>query len=317
MSALLAIAGLVLLVVGGDFLVKASVGLSFKLKLSKLVIGMTVVSFATSAPELIVSMQSAFKGHPDLALSNVVGSNIANIALVLGLTAIITPLFVDREFFKVNWPMMLLVSVLLYFFLQNDLVLSRIEGGILFAMLVAFIAILVIRARKLHKTAPEEVDESLEKAPNWKLFVWLLIGIVALWYGSKLLIDAAVKIATYYGVSENLIGVSMVAFGTSIPELAASIIAALKKEKAISLGNLIGSNIFNIGSVLGITALIKPIEVQDKVLIQNDIFWMIGIAAVLVPMALVIKKNKLSRFEGLLLVASYITFMYLKFAPNP
>lgn len=312
MSSVSAIIGLVLLVIGGELLVRASVGLSFKLKLSKLVIGMTVVSFATSAPELIVSMQSAFDGHPDLALSNVVGSNIANIALVLGITALITPLFVDLEFFKINWPKMMLASLLLYFFLQNDLVLSRFEGGVLFVLLLLFIVVLVNRARKLHKTAPEDIDDSLEQASNSKLAVWLVLGGTSLWYGSSLLIDGAIDIATHFGVSENLIGVSMVAFGTSIPELAASIISALRKEKAISLGNLIGSNIFNIGSVLGITAMIKPIHLKDLQLLNNDIFWMIGIAGGLVVLALLPERNKLSRIEGFLLVASYIGFIYLK-----
>ncbi|HIP49731.1 MAG TPA: calcium/sodium antiporter [Lutibacter sp.] len=312
MSIVYAIIGLILLVIGGELLVRASVGLSFKLKLSKLVIGMTVVSFATSAPELIVSMQSAFDGHPDLALSNVVGSNIANIALVLGITVMITPLYVDLEFFKLNWPKMMLASLLLYFFLQNDLVLSRIEGLILFILLIVFIIVLIHRARKLHITAPDDLDDSLEKTSNAKLLIWLVLGGAALWFGSKLLIDGAIEIATTFGVSENVIGVSMVAFGTSIPELAASVIAALRKEKAISLGNLIGSNIFNIGSVLGITAMIMPIQLKDTILLENDIFWMLAIALVLVPMALFPTRNKLSRFEGLLLFSAYIGFISLK-----
>jgi len=247
-----------------------------------------------------------------LALSNVVGSNIANIALVLGITVMITPLFVDLEFFKLNWPKMMLVSLLLYFFLQNDLVLSRMEGFILFALLVAFIIILIHRARKLHISAPDDVDDSLEKTSNTKLFIWLVLGGAALWYGSKLLIDGAIEIATKFGVSENVIGVSMVAFGTSIPELAASVIAALRKEKAISLGNLIGSNIFNIGSVLGITAMIQPIHLKDTILLENDIFWMLAIAAILVPMALLPIRNRLSRFEGFILFSAYIGFIYLK-----
>lgn len=313
MSILYAIIGLILLVIGGELLVRASVGLSFKLKLSKLVIGMTVVSFATSAPELIVSMQAAFEGHPDLALSNVVGSNIANIALVLGITAIISPLFVNMEFFKINWPKMMLASLLLYFFLQNDLVLSRFEGGILLLLLIIFVVILIYRARKLHLSAPEDIDETLKHTSNYKLALWLVSGGVALWFGSKLLVNGAIDIAVLFGISENVIGVSMVAFGTSIPELAASVIAALRKEKAISLGNLIGSNIFNIGSVLGITALIKPIQVLDSQLLSNDIWWMIAIATILVPMALLPKRNKLSRIEGIILFSGYVAFIYLKF----
>ncbi len=313
MSIVNAIIGLVLLVIGGELLVRASVGLSFKFKLSKLVIGMTVVSFATSAPELIVSLQSALDGHPDLALSNVVGSNMANIGLVLGLTAIITPLFVDLEFFKINWPMMMLVSVLLYFFLQNDLVLSRWEGILLFALLIVFTIALIYRARKLHRAAPEDVDESLSKVGYPKLMLWLILGGITLWLGSDRLIEGAISIAQHFGMSENLIGISMVAFGTSIPELAASVIAAFRQEKAISLGNLIGSNIFNIGSVLGITSIMMPIHVLDKQLLTNDIYWMIGIAAILVPMALLPTRNKLSRIEGFVLVVSYSLFIYLKF----
>jgi len=314
MSVFYIVLGLVLLVVGGDLLVRSSVSLSFKLKLSKLVIGMTVVSFATSAPELIVSMQSAFSGHPDLALSNVIGSNIANIALVLGVTAMITPLIVDIEFFKINWPKMMFASLLLYFFLQNDGILSRIEGGFLFVSLVVFVIIIIYRARKLHKSAPETIDDSLKETPNYKIILWLIVGGVALWFGSDLLVKGATDIAIVLGVSERVIGVSMVALGTSIPELAASVIAALKKEKAISLGNLIGSNIFNIGSVLGLTALIKPIHLIDDQLLHNDIFWMMAIATILVPLALIPKRYSISRFEGFLLFGSYVTFIYLSFA---
>jgi len=314
MSVLYIIAGLLLLVVGGELLVRSSVSLSFKLKLSKLVIGMTVVSFATSAPELIVSMQAAFGGSPDLALGNVIGSNIANIALVLGITAIISPLFVDLEFFKINWPKMMISSIILYWFLKNDSILSRIEGGILFAMLVLFVFIIIYRTRKLHKSAPESVDDSLKDTKNYLILTWLALGGFALWYGSILLVDGAKIIALELGVSEAVIGVSIVAFGTSVPELAASIIAALRKEKAISLGNLIGSNIFNIGSVLGITALIKPIQVLEKQLLDKDIFWMLGIAAILVPLALFPKRNRISRWEGFILIGMYISFIYLSFA---
>ena len=161
MSVFLVIAGLALLVVGGDFLVRASVGLSFKLKISKLVIGMTVVSFATSAPELLVSLQAALDGVSDIALGNVIGSNIANIGLVLGITAIISPLSVDKDFYKLNWPMMMLASFVLYFFLKNDLVLTAIEGVIMFLALIAFLVILIRSSRKSTKANIEEVDEAL------------------------------------------------------------------------------------------------------------------------------------------------------------
>lgn len=313
MSIFFIIAGFLLLVVGGEFLVRSSVGLSFKLKLSKIVIGMTVVSFATSAPELIVSLQAALDGHPDLALSNVIGSNIANIALVLGLTAIISPLIVDKDFYKMNWPMMLISSIAIYYFLWNDNVLSRMEGFILLTSLIVFIYFMIKVSRKNAEDEDGNVDEALRETSNIKIAIWLLIGGLALWGGSELLVKGAVEIATKLGVSERVIGVSMVALGTSVPELAASIIAALRKEKAISLGNLIGSNIFNITSVLGLTSIIMPIEVLDKGLLNNDIIWMLAIAVLLLPLVFLPKKLEISRLKGLVLFGGYIVFIYLSF----
>ncbi|MGB5461865.1 MAG: calcium/sodium antiporter [Aureibaculum sp.] len=314
MSIFYLIAGLLFLVVGGEFLVRSSVGLSFKLNLSKLVIGMTVVSFATSAPELIVSLQAALDGHPDLALSNVIGSNIANIALVLGLTAIISPLTVDRDFYKMNWPVMVLLSFVLFFFLKNDNLLNRLEGVILFISLIIFVYFMIKISRKNNVNNDEgEIDEALRETSNMKIFIWLVLGGVALWGGSELLVKGAVDIASKLGVSERVIGVSMVALGTSVTELSASIIAALRKEKAISLGNLIGSNIFNIASVLGLTAMIMPINVIDKGLLSNDIIWMIAISTLLLPLIFIPKKLEISRFKGLVLFLAYLIFIYLSF----
>jgi len=314
MSIFYLIAGFSLLVVGGEFLVRSSVGLSFKLNLSKLVIGMTVVSFATSAPELIVSLQAALEGHPDLALSNVVGSNIANIALVLGITAIISPLTVDKDFYKMNWPVMILLSVVLYFFLKNDNVLSRIEGSLLFFSLIVFVYFMIKISRKnAVNDDNKDIDEALRETSNIKIFIWLIVGGVALWGGSELLVKGAIDIASKLGVSERVIGVSVVALGTSVPELAASVIAALRKEKAISLGNLIGSNIFNIASVLGLTSIIMPIQVLDRGLLSNDIFWMIAISAILLPLIFIPRKLELSRLKGLILFSAYIIFIYSSF----
>lgn len=313
MSIFYVLTGFFLLVLGGEYLVRSAVGLSFKLNLSKIIIGMTVVSFATSAPELIVSLKAALQGHPDLSLSNVVGSNIANIALILGLTAIISPLDVDRDFYKMNWPMMVLVSIALYFFLWNDELLSRFEGLILFVSLIVFIYLMIRLSRKGGPVEIEEVDETLSKTSGFKIGVWLFIGGVALWGGSELLVMGAVDIATKLGVSERVIGVSVVALGTSIPELAASVVASLKKEKAISLGNLIGSNIFNIASVLGLTALVSPIHVLDKKLLTGDIFWMLAIAVGLLPLVFVPPKLKVNRVKGLILFVAYVIFIYLSF----
>ncbi|MAB47838.1 MAG: hypothetical protein CMC05_04320 [Flavobacteriaceae bacterium] len=313
MSVFYVVAGLALLVIGGDFLVRASVGLSFKLKISKLVIGMTVVSFATSAPELLVSLQAALDGVTDIALGNVIGSNIANIGLVLGITAIISPLAVDRDFYRLNWPMMMLVSFALYYFLKNDELLSALEGGILFAALIVFLVILIRSSRKSIKANLDEVDDALAEVSNFKIVAWLLIGAAGLYFGSEWLVKGAKQLASAVGVSDYAISVTVIAIGTSVPELAASVIAALKREKAISLGNLIGSNIFNIASVLGLTAIIKPIAVNPKTpeILSTNIFWMIAFAAILVPLILVPKRFEIDRLKGMLLFGAYMIFIFL------
>lgn len=315
MSILYIFLGLILLVVGGEFLVRASIGLSFKLKLSKMVIGLTVVSFATSAPELLVSVQAALDGFSDISLGNVIGSNIANIGLVLGITALIAPLTIDKDFYKFNWPAMMLLSGLLYFILYNGNDISRLEGIGLLALLFVYLFLLLNRARKAKHTHPVDdgIDDGLSKATNFKIIIWLLIGGVALYFGSELLVTGAVDMAVSLGVSERVIAVTMIAVGTSVPELAASVIAALKKEKAISLGNLIGSNIFNIASVLGITAIIQPIVVQSQEVLTNDIWWMLGFAAVLIPLAFLPKKFEIGRIKGLLIVIAYCAFISLAF----
>lgn len=291
---------------------RSSVALSFKLKLSKMVIGLTVVSFATSAPELLVSLQAAINGFSDISLGNVIGSNIANIGLVLGITAIISPLAIDRDFYKFNWPVMMLFSIALYFLLRSGNYLSRFEGILLLLALFIYLFFLLKRARKV-KIEIEGIDDSLEKTSNFKIIVWLIIGGVALWGGSELLVSGAVDVAGMLGISERVISVTVIAIGTSVPELAASVIAALKKEKAISLGNLIGSNIFNIASVLGITAIIQPINVVSQALLNNDIFWMLGFAFILIPLAFLPEKFILSRYKGIFIFTGYVIFIGLTF----
>lgn len=305
------ILGLVLLVVGGEFLVRSSVALSFKLNISKLVIGMTVVSFATSAPELLVSLNAALNGSPAIAINNVVGSNIANIGLVLGITAILGPIAVDRSFYKLNWPAMMLFSIALYYFLINDNTLTPIEGGILFVSLITFLIILIKKSRK--DKVIEDVDDALAKVSNFKITIWLLIGAVALYFGSEWLVNGAKELAITLGVSDAVIAATVIAIGTSVPELAASVIAVAKQEKALSIGNLIGSNIFNIGSVLGLTAIIKTIPVTEAQIVNNDIFWMLGFAAVLIPLIFIPKQYQISRYKGMLLVAAYGMFLVFAF----
>ncbi len=311
MSIILVILGFILLVIGGEFLVRSSVALSFKFNISKMVIGMTVVSFATSVPELLVSLQAALSGSPAIAINNVVGSNIANIGLVLGITAIVSSIAVDASFYKLNWPVMMVFSIVLYYFFYNDNLLSGIEGAILFIGLILFLIILIKQSKKYDIV--EEVDETLAVVSNFKIIIWLLIGAISLYFGSEWLVEGAKDIALSIGVSESVIGVSLIAVGTSVPELAASIIAAAKKEKAISLGNLIGSNIFNIGSVLGLTAIIKSIPVTEPSILSRDIFWMLGFAVILLPLVWFPKKFEINKVKGFLLVLGYGVFMYLIF----
>ena len=304
--------GFVLLVVGGDFLVRASVALSFKLNISKMVVGLTVVSFATSFPELLVSLNAALNGSPSIAINNVIGSNIANIGLVLGITALIGTIFVDSSFYKFNWPALMLFSLAFYYFLSNDRQLTAFEGAILFIGLIIFVILLL----KKSNATDGDHDESLELqtgTSNFKIVIWFIIGGVALYFGADWLVNGAIVIAKQIGVSEAVISVSIIAVGTSVPELAASVIAVIRKERAISLGNLIGSNIFNIGSVLGLTAMIKPIVIDDAQILSRDIIWMLVFAAILVPLALILKRHELKKTEGFVLIFMYGIFIYLAF----
>lgn len=312
MSILFILIGLALLVVGGEFLVRAAVALSFKFNISKMVIGLTVVSFATSAPELLVSLQAALEGFSDISLGNVIGSNIANLGLVLGITAIISPLTIDRDFYRFNWPVMMIFSIALFYFLSSGGNLSRLEGGVFLIAIVLYLFLLIRRARKTHVEV-EGIDESLKITSGFKTIIWLIIGGVALWGGSELLVNGAIDLAEMLGVSERVISVTIIAIGTSVPELAASVIAALKQEKALSLGNLIGSNIFNIASVLGITALIQPIYVQSEKILTSDIFWMLGYAFILIPLAFLPRKFIFGRYKGLILFVSYVIFIGMAF----
>ncbi|RXR30587.1 calcium/sodium antiporter [Flavobacterium piscinae] len=311
MDYLFIILGLVFLVLGGDWLLKSAVGMSLRLNVSKIVIGMTVVSFATSAPELIVSVKSAMAGFPDIALGNVVGSNIANIGLILGIVMIISKMKVDESFFKTDWPAMIVSSLLLYGMLLFDGQVSRIDGIILFVLLIAFVVYLI----KSQKNKNQEIEIPLEETMKmYQVVGFLVIGGAALYGGSELLIKGAVNVAQTFGVSDRVIAVTVVAIGTSIPELAASLIAAIKKESSISIGNVIGSNILNILSVLGLSAIIHPIKLVDNRLLSFDILWMLGFAFILLPLVYLPQKGFLDRKAGIILLASYILFVYLTFA---
>jgi len=302
------VVGIILLIKGGDWLMRSAVSLSLKLDIPKIVIGMTVVSFATSAPELIVSIRAALLGYPDLALGNVIGSNIANLGLVLAITIIISPITVNSNFYKTDWPMMISATILFFIFIFFDQKLSSLEGVVMFILLICFLLYLIFFQKE---TVFDEISENDNILTYTQIIYYLIVGGFSLWLGSETLIKGAVALAVDNGVSERIISISIISIGTSIPELSASIIAIINKEKAISIGNLIGSNIFNLLAVLGITSIIAPINVVDMGLIDNDIWWMIGISFFILPLVFIFKRNQLSRIEGLILLTVYSMFIYL------
>lgn len=307
MNLVLLIVGLGLLIVGGDFLLKAAVSISLKLNIPKIVIGMTVVSFATSAPELIVSIQSALQGAPDLALGNVVGSNIANLGLVLAITVILSPILVTKNFYRFDWPIMMIASILFFGFIFDG-VLVFWEGCILFLLLV-FVILYLIRFQEKAVLEEEHEIESAYTMP--KTLFFLVLGSLGLAVGSQLLIDGAVALSLQLGVSERVIGVTLVSVGTSIPELVASVMAVLRKEKAISIGNLIGSNLFNILAVLGITSMITPVQVTDVTLLNFDIYVMLFVSFLILPLVFLPSGLRLGWRDGIVLLGIYIAYIYV------
>ena len=301
---LLLFLGLAILIFSGDFLVRGAVGIASKFNVSTLVIGMTIVAFGTSAPELIVSLKAAIKNHPEIAVGNVIGSNIANLGLVLGATVLIKPLLIQRATVRLDWPAMMFISLLLWGFTQ-DYELSFFEGLILFLFLAGYSVFMV----KKSSGDVDEIDEDDIKKPIYLHILFAVGGSIGLAYGADLLLENAVEIARYFNVSEYVIGTTIIAFGTSVPELITSVVAALKNQSDISIGNLIGSNMFNIGSVLGITSMVKNIPFSETV-VSQDMYWMLGVSFIILPLMLI--GNKMPRWTGVILLfayALYITFV--------
>ena len=305
--------GLVLLFFGGELLVRGSVALALKMRISTLVVGMTVVSFATSAPELFVSLQAVLDGSNDIAFGNVIGSNIANITLVLGVTALIFRVQISEQTITLNYPILLLSSLafggVMYYF--NGI---PQEVGFLFIfLLVVFAWVLISKSRRDNLNAATDEDEMLLEASDDSLFKslgFLLAGIVLLKFGADYLVDGTIEIAKKFKISERVIAVTVVAIGTSIPELATSIVAALKKEDSLAIGNLIGSNIFNILAVLGIVASVQEISISDAAILSFDYVWMIAITFLLGLFIYTFSKRQISRTEGVILLLIYISYLY-------
>jgi len=274
-----------------------------------MIIGLTVVAFGTSAPELLVSLQAAFSGYPEIAMGNVVGSNISNILLVLAITALIFPIPAPASSVKRDWPIMMGVSLLLFVF-SLDGQISRLEGAIFISLLAGYILYSVLRSRG---TVPGADQEGEQAQMKWWVAVLIFVASsVGLAFGADLLVDNVALIAEEIGISKRVVSITMVAVGTSIPEVATSVIAALKKETDISVGNIIGSNIMNILSVLGFTSLVSPISVSTEIA-RFDIPWMLGISLLMLFLMLPAARSRITRWEGGFMILIYLLYIYFLF----
>lgn len=315
--------GLVLLAGGGEALVRAATTLAEIAGVTPAVIGLTVVAAGTSLPELVVSVVAAMEKQPDIAIGNVVGSNIFNIAAALGVTAMVFPLPVHGNAVRLEWPVMFLASVMCLV-VARDGVIGRLEGTIAVVALVAFIVYSVRIARR-RITAPEaaelgdqvedrDIDARGSRATPQLIvpLVVLILGVVALVVGGKLLVDGAVELARIAGMTERQIALTIVAGGTGAPELATSLMAAFRRRTDVAVANMIGSNIFNVLGILGVTAMITPIPVSPAI-VASDMWWMVGTAALLLPVLWI--GRVISRGEGALLATVYVAYVVLLLRP--
>jgi cation:H+ antiporter len=313
MDWLLIVLGLALLVAGGEALVRGASGVALLARVTPAVVGLTIVAAGTSMPEMVVSVQSAIEESPGLAIGNVVGSNLFNLGLILGLTALLVPLRILGNSVKLEWPVMMLASFQLLL-LVRDGQLDRLEGAFFVTGVIAFVSYAVWIARR--NTGPEEtkeLDESMTTASFGRTggaavalnVLAILVGVGLLAGGSTALVHGAVNIASALGVSETLIGLTIVSAGTSAPELATSLVAARRGRDDVAVANVIGSNIFNILGIGGVTALIHPLPVPAEI-VTRDVWWMLAITAVLLPM--MAPRLRLSRVSGAILLAAYLVY---------
>ena len=307
MDFLAIISGIILLFIGGDLLTRYSVEVSYKLSIPKIIIGMTIVSFATSAPELIVSLNATIMGYSDFALGNVLGSNIANLGLVLGLVVIIYPIRIKRRFYYTDFPLLLLSTAVFYLFISYSGI-SRIEGLLMLGLMLLILFYLFYYQKP--DTSALDKDLSLGSRKISKSIFFIILSAIILWLGSETLIKSSISVANRFNVSERIISITIVAIGTSIPELAASVAASLKKHNDLAIGNLIGSNIFNLLVVIGITSAINPITDIDFNIISKDMIWVVAFSVLLLPLVYLQKRNKLNRIKGIILLVMYIAFIF-------
>ncbi|MEZ4647765.1 MAG: calcium/sodium antiporter [Candidatus Eisenbacteria bacterium] len=300
--------GLVGLTLGAEALVRGSAALARRLGMSPLVIGLTIVAFGTSAPELIVSLQAAFADNGAIAIGNVVGSNIGNIALILGLAALIQPMRIDAKILRIDLPLLLVATGALCACFLDDRI-GRLEGALLTLGIVAYIGFTIVGSRRETDSVQAEFEEALPRGPRAFLFdaIWIVVGLGFLVLGARALVDGAVAIAESLGLSQTVIGLTIVAVGTSLPELATSVVAAFRKESDIAVGNVVGSNLFNILGILGPTALLHPIPAGG--LTRLDLGALILTSVAILP--LMRTGFRLERWEGGLLLATYVGYVTL------
>lgn len=304
------IIGLIILILGGDYLVKGASGIALRLRLSPLVVGLTIVAFGTSAPELLISIQSALKGSPDIATGNVIGSNICNLTLVLGISAVIRPVIVRKESITIDWPMTMGASLLLYFVMREGYITYK--DGILFLIILAGFLVIVIKRSRIERKAIEVLDKApdIPNGPKKQIvkdFVFIILGCVGLYYGSEWFVGSVRTLALEIGIEERVVGLTLVALGTSLPELVTAGVASFKGHTDLAVGNLMGSNIFNILSILGITSIVKNIAVNEQML-SNDIIWMLAVTLLVLP--LMILKRQVGRIDGVILLVIYFVYIY-------
>ena len=310
MDVILFIVGTAILLTSGDFLVRAAVSISIKLKISPMVVGLTVIAFGTSAPELLVGIQATWNGYGGLAIGNIIGSNIANVFLILGLPALILAIDnSDKELIKNYYFMLAAVSIFVLFLLFGEI--GFWQGVLLIVFLILFLVQAI-----LYKTGSKEslgyeaIDTEKESLDKWRLIVFLVVGFVGLPLGAKILITSATNFAENYGVSEEVIGLTVVAVGTSLPELATAIAAAYRREANLLLGNVIGSNIFNILGIAGIASLIHPLQLTDKIELSS-VGTLIVSSIVLAP--IIIWYKSITRIIGIIFLLMYAGYMLILF----
>lgn len=312
MTILLLVGGLVLLILGAEAMVRGASRLAAALGISPLVIGLTVVAFGTSSPELAISLQSTFQGQADIAVGNVVGSNLFNILVIVGLSALITPLVVHQQLVRLDVPLLIGVSLLTWW-MAADGVIARWEGGLLFAGLVVYLVFLVWQSRRESQEVRDEYAQEYGdgRARDWRL--WLVnlglvaVGLVLLVVGADWLVEGAVALARTFGLSELIIGLTIIAAGTSLPEVATSVLAAIRGERDIAVGNAVGSCIFNIMAVLALTSIVAPGGVNVAAAAINfDIPVMTAVAIAALP--IFFTGNLIARWEGAVFLAYYVAY---------